>query len=154
MQEIRSNQLIFNKNSSLDNEAIDRQITNLKAKIIEFENKALKAILGDFKNVEPSVLHDGIQKVYDLEELKNYQIELIKLQNYLEAENKRMIILFEGRDASGKGGAIRRITRYMNNKHYRIVALGKPTETQRNQWFFQLLRRFIRSYLCSIINLY
>ncbi len=101
------------------------------------ENKALKAILGDFKNVDPEVLHDGIQKVYDLEELKKYQIELIKLQNYLESENKRMIILFEGRDASGKGGAIRRITRYMNNKHYRIVALGKPTETQRNQWFFQ-----------------
>ncbi|HJE02438.1 MAG TPA: polyphosphate kinase 2, partial [Aliarcobacter thereius] len=44
---------------------------------------------------------------------------------------------FEGRDASGKGGAIRRITRYMNNKHYRIVALGKPTETQKNQWFMQ-----------------
>ncbi|WP_072681593.1 polyphosphate kinase 2 [Arcobacter sp. LA11] len=105
-------------------------------KLLE-ENKALKAILGDFKNVDPEVLHDGIQKVYDLEELKKYQIELIKLQNYLENENKRMIILFEGRDASGKGGAIRRITRYMNNKHYRVVALGKPTETQRNQWFFQ-----------------
>ena len=105
-------------------------------KLLE-ENKALKAILGDFKNVEPEALHDGIQKVYDLEELKNYQIELIKLQNYLEAENKRMIILFEGRDASGKGGAIRRITRYMNNKHYRVVALGKPTDTQRNQWYFQ-----------------
>jgi len=105
-------------------------------KLLE-ENKVLKDILGDFKNVEIEALHDGIQKVYDLEELKNYQIELIKLQNYLEAENKRMIILFEGRDASGKGGAIRRITRYMNNKHYRVVALGKPTETQRNQWFFQ-----------------
>ena len=48
-----------------------------------------------------------------------------------------MIIIFEGRDASGKGGAIRRITRYMNNKHYRVVALGKPTETQRNQWFYK-----------------
>ncbi len=101
------------------------------------ENKALKAILGNFGNVEPEVLKSGIQKIYDLEELKNYQIELIKLQSYLESENKRMIILFEGRDASGKGGAIRRITRYMNNKHYRIVALGKPTETQKNQWFFQ-----------------
>src|SRR5574344_1998239 len=55
----------------------------------------------------------------------------------LKKENKRMIIIFEGRDASGKGGAIRRITRYMNNKHYRVVALGKPTETQRNQWFLQ-----------------
>ena len=69
--------------------------------------------------------------------MKKYQIELIKLQNYLEKENKRMIILFEGRDASGKGGAIRRITRYMNNKHYRIVALGKPGDKQRNQWFLQ-----------------
>ena len=101
------------------------------------ENKTLKEILGNFKDVDPQVLHDGIQKIYDLEELKAYQIELIKLQNFLESQNKRMIILFEGRDASGKGGAIRRITRYMNNKHYRVVALGKPTETQRNQWFFQ-----------------
>ncbi len=48
-----------------------------------------------------------------------------------------MIILFEGRDAAGKGGAIRRITRYMNEKHYRIVALGKPTKEQKSQWFYQ-----------------
>ncbi len=108
------------------------QIDKLKA-----ENKHLKSLLGDYKKLDINVLEDGIQKIYDLEELKKYQIELIKLQNYLESENKRMIILFEGRDASGKGGAIRRITRYMNNKHYRVVALGKPTETQRNQWFFQ-----------------
>ncbi len=101
------------------------------------ENRTLKALLGNFKDLDSQVLQDGIQKIYDLEELKKYQIELIKLQNYLESKNKRMIILFEGRDASGKGGAIRRITRYMNNKHYRVVALGKPTETQRNQWFFQ-----------------
>jgi len=48
-----------------------------------------------------------------------------------------MIILFEGRDAAGKGGTIRRVTRYMNEKHYRVVALGKPTEEQKTQWFFQ-----------------
>lgn len=48
-----------------------------------------------------------------------------------------MIIVFEGRDAAGKGGTIRRVTRYMNEKHYRIVALGKPTEEQRTQWYFQ-----------------
>ncbi|MEN8717864.1 MAG: polyphosphate kinase 2 [Sulfurovum sp.] len=101
------------------------------------ENEQLKALLGDFENLDPETLSDGIQKIYDLEELKKYQIELIKLQNWLETQNKRMIILFEGRDASGKGGAIRRITRYMNNKHYRVVALGKPTETQKNQWFLQ-----------------
>lgn len=106
-------------------------------KQLKEENDLLKSILGNYKKLKPEVLSEGIQKIYDLESLKKYQIELIKLQNWLEKENKRMIILFEGRDASGKGGAIRRITRYMNNKHYRVVALGKPTETQKNQWFLQ-----------------
>lgn len=69
--------------------------------------------------------------------LKPYQAELLKMQKYLEDTGKRLVILFEGRDASGKGGTIRRITRYMNEKHYRIVALGKPTTEQRSQWFFQ-----------------
>jgi len=69
--------------------------------------------------------------------LKPYQVELLKLQEYLEKQDKKMIILVEGRDASGKGGAIRRITRYMNEKHYRTVALGKPSEVQRSQWYFQ-----------------
>lgn len=69
--------------------------------------------------------------------LKPYQAELIKLQHHLELTKRKVIILFEGRDASGKGGTIRRITRYMNEKHYRVVALGKPTEEQRTQWFFQ-----------------
>ncbi len=114
------------------NEELNSEFDKLKQ-----ENEQLKSILGDFTKLNPETLNDGIQKIYDLEELKKYQIELIKLQNWLETENKRMIILFEGRDASGKGGAIRRITRYMNNKHYRVVALGKPTETQKNQWFLQ-----------------
>lgn len=106
-------------------------------KKLQEENRYLKSILGDYKSLKPHTLSEGIQKIYDLEALKPYQIELIKLQDWLEKVNKRMIIIFEGRDASGKGGAIRRITRYMNNKHYRVVALGKPTETQKNQWFLQ-----------------
>jgi polyphosphate kinase 2 len=69
--------------------------------------------------------------------LKPFQIELLKLQRYLEAEQIPMIVLFEGRDASGKGGTIRRITRYMNEKRYQVVALGKPTKQQRTQWYFQ-----------------
>ncbi len=78
------------------------------------------------------------QKRYQKEQiLKPYQAELISLQNYLEDTNKRMIIVFEGRDASGKGGTIRRVTRYMNEKRYRTVALGKPTSEQRSQWYFQ-----------------
>ncbi|MEN8727093.1 MAG: polyphosphate kinase 2 [Sulfurovum sp.] len=69
--------------------------------------------------------------------LKPYQAELIKLQRHLEETSQKMIILFEGRDAAGKGGTIRRVTRYMNEKHYRVVALGKPTEEQKTQWFYQ-----------------
>lgn len=81
---------------------------------------------------------DKAQRRYqEDEELKPFQAELICMQRYLEDHNKRMIIVFEGRDAAGKGGTIRRVTRYMNEKHYRIVALGKPTEEQRTQWYFQ-----------------
>ncbi|MGI9667686.1 MAG: polyphosphate kinase 2 [Acidimicrobiia bacterium] len=69
--------------------------------------------------------------------LRPFQIELLKLQRHLEAEQIPMIVIFEGRDASGKGGTIRRITRFMNEKRYRVVALGKPTDEQRTQWYFQ-----------------
>lgn len=71
------------------------------------------------------------------QELKPFQAELIKLQQYLEQNDQKMIILFEGRDAAGKGGTIRRVTRYMDEKHYRVVALGKPTQEQKTQWFYQ-----------------
>ncbi len=70
-------------------------------------------------------------------ELQPYQVELLKLQKHLEIHDKRMIVIFEGRDAAGKGGTIRRVARYMNEKHYRVVALGKPTEEQRSQWYLQ-----------------
>jgi len=69
--------------------------------------------------------------------LKPFQIELLKLQRHLESEAIPMMVLFEGRDASGKGGTIRRITRFMNEKRYRVVALGKPTEDNLTQWYFQ-----------------
>lgn len=69
--------------------------------------------------------------------LKPYQAELIRMQKYLEKSGRGMIIIFEGRDAAGKGGTIRRVARYMNEKHYRVVALGKPTEQQKTQWYFQ-----------------
>jgi polyphosphate kinase 2 len=77
------------------------------------------------------------QKRDNEKKLKPYQAELIKLQKYLEETDRKMIILFEGRDAAGKGGTIRRVTRYMDEKHYRVVALGKPTEEQKTQWFYQ-----------------
>jgi polyphosphate kinase 2 len=74
----------------------------------------------------------------DAEEgLGSWQVELLKLQRHLETENLRMLVLFEGRDAAGKGGAIRRVARFMNSKHCRVVALGRPTQEQRSQWYLQ-----------------
>ncbi|MBT4708331.1 MAG: polyphosphate kinase 2 [Campylobacteraceae bacterium] len=115
----------------------DKKDTKNITKDVSNDEELMRELLGDFKDIDPAVLKEGIEKVYHKEEMKQYQIELIKLQKYLEKTNKKVIVLFEGRDASGKGGAIRRITRYMNSRHYRVVALGKPSETQQSQWFFQ-----------------
>jgi len=97
------------------------------------ENRDLRHRLAQVKNENRKAVVRRRQE----QSLKPYQAELISMQKYLEETNRRMIILFEGRDASGKGGTIRRVTRYMNEKHYRVVALGKPTEDQKTQWFFQ-----------------
>lgn len=72
-----------------------------------------------------------------LSALKKKQEELIKLQNWVIKNDQKVVVLFEGRDAAGKGGAIRRITEYINPRHFRIVALNIPTEDERKQWFFQ-----------------
>jgi len=89
------------------------------------------------KKTAKKMVTKGARKYQEAQALKPYQAELLKLQTHLEATGKKMIILFEGRDAAGKGGTIRRVTRYMNEKHYRVVALGKPTEEQKTQWFYQ-----------------
>jgi polyphosphate kinase 2 len=96
-------------------------VESLRARVAELEHKLKKAQRQSKRDAQ----------------LRPYQVELLKLQDHLEDENIRMIVLFEGRDAAGKGGTIRRVTRYMNEKHYRVVALGKPTEEQRHQWYFQ-----------------
>jgi polyphosphate kinase 2 len=62
---------------------------------------------------------------------------LVKLQTWVIDENKKVVVLFQGRDAAGKGGAIRRITAHINPRHYRIVALPRPSEEERGQWYFQ-----------------
>jgi len=89
------------------------------------------------KGLSDNKVKKVITKYLQEQELKPFQAELIKLQKHLDNTQQRMIILFEGRDAAGKGGTIRRVTRYMNEKHYRIIAMGKPTSEQRTQWFFQ-----------------
>lgn len=114
--------------------AFEQQIQQLKQ-----ENDALKAEIRQIKAKNKKTV-----KRRKLEQdLKPYQAELIRLQNYLDKTQRRMIILFEGRDASGKGGTIRRVTRYMNEKKYRVVALGKPNATEESQWFFQ---KYVREF--------
>ena len=73
---------------------------------------------------------------YELE-LKKLQIEMMKLQNSMKDNGQRILAIFEGRDAAGKGGTIKRITAHLNPRNTRIVALTKPNETEMTQWYFQ-----------------
>jgi polyphosphate kinase 2 len=106
---------------------------------IDGASVSLDELINVFKEAKTQKANESKAEIKrrDEQALKPYQAELIKLQRHLEETNQKMIILFEGRDAAGKGGTIRRVTRYMNEKHYRVVALGKPTEEQRTQWFYQ-----------------
>jgi polyphosphate kinase 2 len=110
---------------------VDGKSVNLQEFIQQYSQ-----VLHDFEDLK-NIESKAERKYKEENALKPFQAELIQLQKYLEDSQRRMIILFEGRDAAGKGGTIRRVTRYMNEKHYRVVALGKPTEEQRTQWYYQ-----------------
>jgi polyphosphate kinase 2 len=69
--------------------------------------------------------------------LKGLAVELVELQRWLIHTGKRVVVIFEGRDAAGKGGTIKAITEYLDTRHYRIVALSKPDERERTQWYYQ-----------------
>ena len=86
---------------------------------------------------EPYNIEKALRYVNYQERLQDLQVELIRMQTWAIENNERIIILFEGRDAAGKGGAIRRITERINPRHMRIVALPKPSEEQQTQWYFQ-----------------
>ena len=81
---------------------------------------------------------DKIRKEIAYEnELIELQIELLKLQQHIQSKGIRLLVIFEGRDAAGKGGTIRRCTQHLNPRGFRVVALPKPTELERGQWYFQ-----------------
>lgn len=71
------------------------------------------------------------------EELTRLQTELVKLQYWVKQERLRVVIIFEGRDAAGKGGAIKRVTEYLNPRGCQVVALGTPSDVEKTQWYFQ-----------------
>jgi len=71
------------------------------------------------------------------EELQKLQIELLKLQKHIKEQGLKVLIIFEGRDAAGKGGTIKRITEHLNPRGARVVALNKPSDVEKTQWYFQ-----------------
>jgi polyphosphate kinase 2 len=78
-------------------------------------------------------------------ELKKLQIELLKFQNHVKDKGLKVLIIIEGRDAAGKGGTIKRITEHLNPRGARIVALPKPSDTERSQWYFQRYTQYLPS---------
>ncbi len=86
------------------------------------------------KRIDPTRIRRALNYEYELESL---QIELVKLQRWVQDEGLRLALVFEGRDAAGKGGSIRRFTEHLNPRAMRVVALPKPTDTETGQWYFQ-----------------
>ncbi|MDG1697311.1 MAG: polyphosphate kinase 2 [Polaribacter sp.] len=101
-----------------------QKVNNIKELIALIEEKS-----EDSNKVKKIILYD--------EELRLLQIELVKLQRWISKNNKRVAIIFEGRDAAGKGGNIRRFMEHLNPRSSRLVALNKPTEIEKGQWYFQ-----------------
>jgi polyphosphate kinase 2 len=125
----------------MEAEVIEKRVLKPQKDIYEIDGErvSIETLINSYRKTKEDKIFENkaIKKRKQEQELKPYQAELIKLQKHLEITGKKMIILFEGRDAAGKGGTIRRITRYMNEKHYRVVALGKPTQEQKTQWYYQ-----------------
>lgn len=78
-----------------------------------------------------------LQKKLYFQELERLQLELVKLHEWVKEQDLRVVVVFEGRDAAGKGGVIKRITQRLNPRICKVVALGVPTEREKSQWYFQ-----------------
>lgn len=108
--------------------------TLTKEDFIKATNSKELLAIAKSKNIDLAPILSTIN--YD-EELKKLQIELVKLQRWILKNNKRIVVIFEGRDAAGKGGNIRRFSEHLNPRSMRTVALTKPTEIERGQWYFE-----------------
>ncbi len=89
------------------------------------------------KEQEKGSVEKKDKKLHYNRELKKLQLELVMMQEWVKKEKKRIVVLFEGRDAAGKGGVIKRITEMLNPRICRVVALGIPTEKEKTQWYYQ-----------------
>ncbi|HAS42556.1 MAG TPA: polyphosphate kinase 2 [Microscillaceae bacterium] len=108
---------------------------NLTAEDLALINtrKGFKELLKE-KNIDWTRVKERLE--YE-EELKLLQIELVKLQKWVQEEKKRVAIIFEGRDAAGKGSTIKRFMQYLSPRAMRVVALPKPSDVEKGQWYFQ-----------------
>ena len=110
--------------------------TSKEVKMISEKSGVLKKLQSDETHLSP------ITPVWDnngeyKRELKRLQVQLVKMQRWIQETGNRVVVLFEGRDASGKGGAIKRFTEYLNPRAMRVVALPRPSEIEKGQWYFQ-----------------
>ncbi|MEA1914875.1 MAG: polyphosphate kinase 2 [Campylobacterota bacterium] len=123
-----------------DNEEIDTQesLTHKPKNIKRKRNKMKKK----GKKVQMWVKKETLE--YE-KELTLLQIELLKFQNYVKDQGLKVLMIFEGRDAAGKGGTIKRITEHLNPRGARVVALEKPSDTERTQWYFQRYTKHLPS---------
>ena len=111
---------------------MNRELSSSELKKLNSKKGLISILSKDSINVDRTLRYIEYER-----KLVKLQIEVIKLQTWAINNNERVIILFEGRDAAGKGGAIRRITERINPRHIKIVALPKPTEDEQTQWYFQ-----------------
>jgi polyphosphate kinase len=104
------------------------------------ENKNARVEVFEKKNLYHDVKvekHEKLEEKEYLKKLRKLEIELVKLQEWVKANKLRVVVIFEGRDAAGKGGVIKTISGCLNPRICRIVALGIPTEKEKSQWYFQ-----------------
>ena len=105
---------------------------------LELQNKSDLLQLIEDKGIHITKINKNLS--YE-KELRLLQIELVKLQQWIVKNDKKVMIIFEGRDAAGKGGTIRRFVEHLNPRSMRVVALTKPTEKEQGQWYF---RRYVK----------
>tara|TARA_Y100001968_G_scaffold172976_3_gene158348 strand:- start:415 stop:2034 length:1620 start_codon:yes stop_codon:yes gene_type:complete len=141
---IESIEYVLSQFKNFNNKSIriKKQSVIKKEKNINFSKKDLKLLnknkaLIDLISKDNTTLTKTLRYVRFERELKKLQVEMIKLQNWISEKNKKIIIVFEGRDSAGKGGAIRRAIQNLNPRKLKVVALPKPTKTEQGQWYFQ-----------------
>ncbi|MRJ01955.1 MAG: polyphosphate kinase 2 [Epsilonproteobacteria bacterium] len=118
-------------------ERVQDPLLQEKVRNIEEAIRKLRTKTGLKMLVKKKKIAKAIREVEYEEELTKLQIELIKMQNWIYENKKRLMIIFEGRDAAGKGGAIKRFIMHLNPRKYRVVALPAPTEVEKGQFYFQ-----------------